>query len=105
VRSEADLITGFLGRVAELRPRMVTFNGCSFDLPVLRYSALMNKVSALGLGYRSYFHRYTDDALDLCDCLASFNSGGRGAPRSYGSRGKLPEPAMTSRRRAGEANA
>ena len=56
---------------------MVTFNGGSFDLPVLRYRAMINMVSAPGLSFRPYFHRYTEDALDLCDCLASFSSNGK----------------------------
>jgi len=55
----------------------VTFNGNSFDLPVLRYRALVNKVAAPGLSMRPYFNRYTDDAVDLCDVLSSFNSQGR----------------------------
>jgi len=41
-RSEKDLILGFVGRIAELAPQLVTFNGHSFDLPVLRYRALVN---------------------------------------------------------------
>jgi Predicted 3'-5' exonuclease related to the exonuclease domain of PolB/Domain of unknown function (DUF4160) len=49
------------------------FNGTGFDLPVLRYRAMVNKVSATGLSARPYFNRYTEDALDLCDVLASFN--------------------------------
>jgi len=32
----------------------------------------MNRVSSGGLQVRQYFHRYTDDALDLCDALASY---------------------------------
>jgi predicted PolB exonuclease-like 3'-5' exonuclease len=51
---------------------LVTFNGSSFDLPVLRYRAMINRVSAPGLAARNYFNRYTDDALDLCDALSSF---------------------------------
>jgi hypothetical protein len=51
----------------------VTFNGNSFDLPVLRYRAMINAVSALGLSARQYFNRYTEDALDLCDALSSFS--------------------------------
>jgi hypothetical protein len=39
-------------------------------LPVLRYRAMVNRVSAGGLQVRQYFHRYTDHALDLCDALA-----------------------------------
>jgi predicted PolB exonuclease-like 3'-5' exonuclease len=72
-RSERDLIQGLVDRIGELRPRLVTFNGSSFDLPVLRYRAMINRVSAPGLAARSYFNRYSDDALDLCDVLASFD--------------------------------
>jgi hypothetical protein len=28
---------------------------------------MVNRISAAGLQVRQYFHRYTDDALDLCD--------------------------------------
>lgn len=40
-RSEKELITAFVGRIAELAPQLVTFNGNSFDMPVLRYRALV----------------------------------------------------------------
>jgi 3'-5' exonuclease len=74
-RSEADLIKAFAERVRQLRPQMVTWNGHSFDLPVLRYRAMVNRVSAEGLQVRQYFHRYTEDALDLCDVLGSYVPG------------------------------
>jgi predicted PolB exonuclease-like 3'-5' exonuclease len=51
-----------------------TFNGSSFDLPVLRYRAMVHGVAAPGLAAKPYFHRYTDDAIDLCDVLSSFSS-------------------------------
>ena len=38
---------------------------------------MMHKVSAPGLSERPYFHRYTDDAVDLCDVLSSFTSQGK----------------------------
>jgi 3'-5' exonuclease len=76
-RSEKELIAAFVGRIGELMPQLVTFNGNSFDLPVLRYRALINNVAAPGLSIRPYFNRYTEDALDLCDALSSFNSQGR----------------------------
>jgi predicted PolB exonuclease-like 3'-5' exonuclease len=71
-RTEEELITAFVDKIAELKPQLVTFNGSSFDLPVLRYRAMTHKVSALGLSARPYFNRYTDDATDLCDVLSSF---------------------------------
>jgi predicted PolB exonuclease-like 3'-5' exonuclease len=71
-RSEKELIASFVDRIAELTPQLVTFNGSSFDLPVLRYRAMTHSIAALGLSTRPYFNRYTDDAIDLCDVLSSF---------------------------------
>lgn len=76
-RTESELIESFVQTIERLTPRMVTFNGCSFDLPVLRYRAMIHGISAPGLDDRSYFHRYTDDNVDLCDVLSSFSHGGK----------------------------
>jgi predicted PolB exonuclease-like 3'-5' exonuclease len=73
-RSEKGLISSFVARIAELSPQLVTFNGSSFDLPVLRYRAMVHGVAAPGLAARNYFNRYTEDAIDLCDALSSFSS-------------------------------
>lgn len=74
-RSEPELIGSFAERIGELKPQLITFNGHSFDLPVLRYRAMVNRVSAPGLNARLYFHRYTEDALDLCDVFGSYSPG------------------------------
>jgi predicted PolB exonuclease-like 3'-5' exonuclease len=76
-RSEKELITSFVNRIAELTPRLITFNGSSFDLPVLRYRAMLHGIPAPGLSMRPYFNRYTEDAVDLCDVLSSFSSQGK----------------------------
>jgi len=76
-RSEAELITAFVDKLDALCPQLITFNGNDFDLPVLRYRAMIAGVFAPALSKRSYFNRYTTDALDLCDVLASFNAKGR----------------------------
>jgi len=72
-RTEKELIAAFVERIAELTPQLVTFNGSSFDLPVLRYRAMTHSIAAPGLSARPYFNRYTDDAMDLCDVLSSFS--------------------------------
>jgi 3'-5' exonuclease len=46
----------------------VTFNGNSFDLPVLRYRAMVHGISAPGLSVRP---------IDLCDALSSFSFHGK----------------------------
>jgi hypothetical protein len=38
---------------------------------------MVNRVAAEGLQARQYFHRFTDDALDLCDVLGSYIPGGK----------------------------
>ena len=73
-RLEKEIISAFVKRIAELAPKLVTFNGASFDLPVLRYRAMVCGVGAPGLAARPYFNRYSDDAIDLCDVLSSFSS-------------------------------
>jgi len=73
-RSEKELIASFVEKIAQLSPQLVTFNGTSFDLPVLRYRAMVHGVAAPGLSLRPYFNRYTEDAVDLCDVLSSFGS-------------------------------
>jgi hypothetical protein len=41
-RPEKALIFSFVDRIAELSPQLITFNGSSFDLPVLRYRAMVH---------------------------------------------------------------
>lgn len=76
-RTEPELISAFVEKIGQLKPQLVTFNGHSFDLPVLRYRAMVHRIAATGLHVRLYFHRYTDDALDLCDALGSFAPGAK----------------------------
>src|SRR5947209_15234510 len=76
-RSETELIQAFAAKIHELRPQLVTYNGSSFDLPVLRYRAMINRVTAPGLECRRYWYRYSEDCLDLCDALACFSPGAK----------------------------
>jgi predicted PolB exonuclease-like 3'-5' exonuclease len=73
----SSYVSAFVQRLPQLTPQLVTFNGSSFDLPVLRYRAMVHGVAAPGLSSRPYFNRYTEDAIDLCDVLSSFSSQGK----------------------------
>jgi 3'-5' exonuclease len=76
-RPEKELIESFVNKIAQLSPQLVTYNGGGFDLPVLRYRAMIHNVFAPGMHNRAYFHRYTDDNVDLCDVLSSFCYGAK----------------------------
>jgi 3'-5' exonuclease len=76
-RTEAKLISDFVDKIGQLRPQLVTFNGHSFDLPVLGYRAMVNRLQTVGLQVRRYFYRYGEDALDLCDVLGSYVPGAK----------------------------
>jgi predicted PolB exonuclease-like 3'-5' exonuclease len=69
--SERELIQDFVDRLLPLAPRLVTFNGHTFDLPVLRYRAMMHSVAAPALAARGYFDRAGEDMVDLCDLLSA----------------------------------
>jgi 3'-5' exonuclease len=69
--SERELIQDFVDRLLPLAPRLVTFNGHTFDLPVLRYRAMMHSVAAPALAVRRYFDRSGEDMIDLCDLLSA----------------------------------
>lgn len=73
-RTEKDLIEGFLKKIEQVEPRFVTFNGNSFDLPVLRYRAMLHSIAAPCLHKKKYFHRYSEDSIDLCDVLSGYRS-------------------------------
>ena len=76
-RPEKELIESFVNKIARLSPQLVSYNGCAFDLPVLRYRAMIHNVFAPGLHNRAYYHRYTEDNVDLCDVLSSFSFGAK----------------------------
>ncbi|MDB1135013.1 3'-5' exonuclease [Candidatus Anaplasma sp. TIGMIC] len=101
--SEYDLVKGFFSYLASIRPRIVTFNGRTFDLPVLKYRAMLHGVQ-VGYLYKSgdkwnnYFQRYSVDwHCDLLDCLSDFGTSARvkmhevcavlGFPGKYGASG------------------
>jgi predicted PolB exonuclease-like 3'-5' exonuclease len=69
---EGAILERFSRFVAEHRPALITFNGRTFDLPVIALRALRCGV-AMGWYYRdrALRHRYSEDGhIDLCDQLA-----------------------------------
>ncbi len=75
--SEYDLIKGFFATIEKLQPRLVSFNGRTFDLPVLKYRAMKYGITAqkfykLGDKWENYNNqRYSFNMhCDLLDALS-----------------------------------
>ncbi len=81
--SEEELIKGFFNWCEKYKPRFVSFNGRTFDLPVLRYRAMKYGVSApwfynMGDKWNNYLQRYSIDwHADLLDMLSDFGASAR----------------------------
>lgn len=80
---EKQLLQGFFTYVERIRPRLVSFNGRTFDLPVLKYRAMVHGISApwlhkSGDKWNSYSYRYASDwHCDLLDVLSDFGASAR----------------------------
>lgn len=81
--SERDLIAGFFQHLERIKPRLVTFNGRGFDLPVLKYRAMTYGISAAWLHqtgdkWNNYGHRYSPNwHCDLVEVLSDYGASAR----------------------------
>ena len=84
---EAEIVQRFFDGIERYTPDLVSWNGGGFDLPVLHYRALKNRVQApryweMGDGDRdfkwnNYLSRFHWRHVDLMDVLAGFQPRGR----------------------------
>ncbi|OZI49759.1 3'-5' exonuclease [Bordetella genomosp. 4] len=80
---EAALIGGFFKTIERYTPRLVSWNGSGFDLPVLHYRSLIHGVPAprywdtgdedREFKFNNYISRYHNRHIDLMDLLAKYN--------------------------------
>jgi predicted PolB exonuclease-like 3'-5' exonuclease len=81
--SEYELVYGFFTMISNKLPRLVSFNGKTFDIPVLKYRALKHKISIpkyynAGDKWSSYSSKYGHDwHCDLIDALSDYGSSSR----------------------------
>jgi 3'-5' exonuclease len=80
---ERDLLAGVFQYIEKKRPRLVTFNGRTFDIPVLKYRAMIHGIQAGwfhngGNKWESYGSRYSIDwHCDLIDALSDNGASAR----------------------------
>jgi len=80
---EGSLIGFAVGALAK-RPTLITYNGGGFDLPVLRYRALIHGLAIPVLygapgdkQWERYDYRYGDRHIDLADVLSGYGASSR----------------------------
>lgn len=81
--SEQELVQGFFQHLGKVSARLVSFNGRGFDLPVLKYRAMVHGVQAdwlykRGDKWNNYTQRYSLDwHCDLLEALSDYGSSTR----------------------------
>jgi 3'-5' exonuclease len=82
---ERSILEAFFALIkSEQRPRLVSWNGSGFDLPVIRYRSMLHGVSAPAfyrtdgeLRFNNYQNRYHDLHLDVMDVLSGYGASSR----------------------------
>lgn len=83
---ERDLLAAFFRVIenAKTAPRLVSWNGRAFDLPVVRYRSMLHGVPAPCLNradgewkFNNYLNRYHDMHVDLMDVLTGYGGSER----------------------------
>ena len=80
---EYEIVKGFFHYLASINPRLVSFNGKTFDLSVLKYRAMLYGIQAKWLHqsgdkWNNYNAKYNLDwHCDLIDALSDFGSSAR----------------------------
>lgn len=81
--SEEEIVKGFFQHIKKKTPRLVSFNGKNFDLPVLKYRAMRYDIDAgflykMGDKWNNYNHKYSLDwHCDLADAFSDFGASSR----------------------------
>lgn len=81
--SEEELVKGFFAHLKKKTPRIVSFNGKNFDLPVLKYRAMKYEIDApwlykMGDKWNNYNQKYSLDwHCDLADAFSDFGASAR----------------------------
>ncbi|WHQ46568.1 MAG: 3'-5' exonuclease [Candidatus Midichloria sp.] len=80
---EKEIVKGFFHYLSDIYPRLVSFNGRAFDLPVLKYRAMLHGIQARWLyqsgdKWNNYRSKYSLDwHCDLIDAFSDFGSSAR----------------------------
>lgn len=92
--SESEIISSIFNYLSKSPARLISFNGRTFDLPVLQYRAMKHGLSAEWIykdGLYNYNHRFSvDKHFDLLDAISNFGASARVRMSEFASLTKVP---------------
>jgi predicted PolB exonuclease-like 3'-5' exonuclease len=111
---EQDLLERFYSGIDRYTPRLVSWNGSGFDLPVVHYRSLLYPINAehywesgqndTNFRYNNYLSRFHDRHTDLMDVLAAYQPRASAPLDEIASRSRsCPRPLLAPRATGGRA--
>jgi predicted PolB exonuclease-like 3'-5' exonuclease len=75
---EAEILEKFCNFIGKVKPRIISFNGKTFDMPVIQYRSMMNKIPSPWMHGFDFTYKYgTKIHIDLLDSFSNFGSSAR----------------------------
>lgn len=90
-KSENDMIKSFISLLSQTQPKLITYNGKTFDIPVLKYRAMKHGIQAKILYENNRSYRYNlDYNCDLLEVFSDFGSSSRATMQEVASILNIP---------------
>ncbi len=77
LESEKEILEKFCDYISKHRPRLISFNGRTFDLPVIQYRSMKHQIPCPWVYSKDYSYKYS--LAGHCDLLEAFSNFGSSA--------------------------
>ena len=76
--SEKEILEKFCSFLQKYKPRLISFNGKTFDIPVIQYRSMMHKIPCPWLYSREMSYKFNHEPhCDLIDAFSNFGASAR----------------------------
>lgn len=76
--SEKEILEKFCSFVGKYKPRIVSFNGKTFDMPVIQYRSMLHNIACPWMHSTDFAYKYSKKIhVDLIDSFSNFGSSAR----------------------------
>lgn len=76
--NESEILEKFCNFLQKHKPKIVSFNGKTFDIPVIQYRSMMHHIPCPWLYSKEFSYKYNNEVhCDLIDAFSNFGSSAR----------------------------